>query len=141
MKVITYGSPGNGPPDLDAVFAALANPTRRALLARLADGERSVTELAAPFDMSQPAISLHLKVLERAGLVSRGRDAQRRPVRVEAPPIDAARDWLERYRQALDRDFRRLDAVLEQMKAAETTGARRTRPAGTRAKTRARSPR
>ena len=141
MKVISYGSSGAAPPDLDAVFAALANPTRRALLARLADGERSVTELAAPFDMSQPAISLHLKVLERAGLVSRGRDAQRRPVRVEAPPIDAARDWLDRYRQTLDRDFRRLDAVLEQMKAAEPTGARRTRPAGTRAKTRARSPR
>lgn len=128
-------------PDLDAVFAALANPTRRALLARLADGELSVTELAAPFDMSQPAISLHLKVLQRAGLVSRGRDAQRRPVRVEAPPIDAARDWLDRYRQALDRDFRRLDTVLEQMKAAEAAGSRVSRPAGTRARKGERNPR
>jgi len=142
MKASAYGQSGAvAPADLDAVFAALANPTRRALLARLADGERSVTELAAPFDMSQPAISLHLKVLERAGLVSRGRDAQRRPVRVEAPPIDAARAWLDRYRQALDRDFRRLDAVLEQLKAAEAAGARRRRSAGPRAKTRERSPR
>ena len=90
-------------PDLDATFAALADPTRRAILSRLAERRTSVTELAAPFDMSQPAISLHLKVLERAGLVSRGRDAQRRPVRVEAQPLEAATAWLERYRQTLDR--------------------------------------
>src|SRR2546425_13151786 len=89
------------PDRLDATFAALADPTRRAILARLASGEASVTELAAPFAMSQPAISKHLKVLERAGLVSRGRDAQRRPVRVEPEPIAEATQWLEGYRRAL----------------------------------------
>jgi DNA-binding transcriptional ArsR family regulator len=83
---------------LDTTFAALADPTRRAILARLAKGEASVMELAAPFDMSQPAISKHLKVLERAGLVSRGRDAQRRPCRLEAAPLRDATQWLERYR-------------------------------------------
>lgn len=87
------------PDRLDATFAALADPTRRAILARLASGERSVTELAAPFTMSQPAISKHLKVLERAGLVSRGRDAQRRPCRLEATPLAEATEWLEGYRQ------------------------------------------
>ena len=112
---------------LDATFAALANPTRRALLARLSSGERSVGELAAPFAMSQPAISLHLKVLERAGLVSRGRDAQRRPVRAEAKPLAAATAWLERYRETLERSFARLDAVLEEMKAVERTRHRRTK--------------
>src|SRR5216117_3598472 len=86
------------PERLDATFAALADRTRRAILARLASGEASVTELAAPFAMSQPAISKHLKVLERAGLISRGRDAQRRPCRLEARPLKAATDWLERYR-------------------------------------------
>jgi DNA-binding transcriptional ArsR family regulator len=142
MKLTSYESATpTGTPDLDAVFAALANPTRRALLARLAAGERSVTELAAPFDMSQPAISLHLKVLERAGLVSRGRDAQRRPVRVEAQPLAAASDWLDRYRQTLDRNFRRLDAVLDEMKAADTGGERRSRTGQSRARTRNRSPR
>src|SRR5437763_1953434 len=84
---------------LDATFAALADPTRRAILARLATGEASVTELARPFAMSQPAISKHLKVLERAGLVSRGRDAQRRPCRIEAKPLAEASGWLEAYRQ------------------------------------------
>jgi DNA-binding transcriptional ArsR family regulator len=138
MKVTAYASGGA---DLDAIFAALANPTRRAMLATLAGGERSVMELAAPFDMSQPAISLHLKVLERAGLVSRGRDAQRRPVRVEPQPFDAARGWLDRYRQALERNFRRLDAVLEDMKAAETAITAHPRPARTRARTRHRSAR
>ena len=117
---------------LDATFAALANPTRRAILARLALGELSVTELAVPFSMSQPAISLHVKVLERAGLVSRGRDAQRRPVRVESKPLDAAKAWLEGYRTAVERNYRRLDAVLEAMKAAEHTAPRRTRPRTTR---------
>ena len=110
---------------LDATFAALANPTRRAILARLALGELSVTELAQPFSMSQPAISLHLKVLERAGLVSRGRDAQRRPVRVEPKPLEAATAWLEGYRNALEQNFRRLDAVLEEMQAAERSTRRR----------------
>ena len=127
MKASDYGQlPAE---HLDATFAALANPTRRAMLARLASGELSVTELAEPFSMSQPAISLHLKVLERAGLVSRGRDAQRRPVRVEPKPLEAATAWLEGYRDALERNFRRLDAVLEDMKA---TAPRRTRARTTR---------
>ena len=124
MEALTYGRRERR---LDATFAALANPTRRALLARLSSGERSVGELAAPFAMSQPAISMHLKVLERAGLVSRGRDAQRRPVRAEAKPLAAATAWLERYRETLERNFARLDAVLEEMKAAERKGRRRTK--------------
>ncbi|GAA4244472.1 ArsR/SmtB family transcription factor [Dactylosporangium darangshiense] len=86
------------PKPLDVTLAALADPTRRAILARLAAGEATMTELAAPFDMSQPAISKHLKVLERAGLISRGRAAQRRPCRLEASPLKAAADWLEQYR-------------------------------------------
>ena len=90
------------PAQLDATFTALADPTRRAILARLASGEASVMELAAPFQMSQPAISKHLKVLERAGLVSRGRDAQRRPVRAERARVSEATEWLERYRQSLE---------------------------------------
>src|SRR5688572_25029713 len=97
---------------LDATFAALADPTRRAILARLASGEASVTELAGRFPMSQPAISKHLKVLERAGLVSRGRDAQRRPRRLEPRPLAEATDWLERYRRIWAVNFRRLDALL-----------------------------
>ena len=101
---------------LDATFAALADPTRRAILARLAAGEASVTELAAPFDISQPAISKHLKVLERAGLISRGRDAQRRPRRLEPRPLAEATDWLERYRRSLESSFQRLDALLDEMK-------------------------
>ncbi|GAA3209678.1 hypothetical protein GCM10010532_033530 [Dactylosporangium siamense] len=84
---------------LDATFAALADPTRRAMLARLAEGEATMTELAAPFAMSQPAISKHLKVLERAGLISRGRSAQRRPCRLEASPLETAIGWLEQYRR------------------------------------------
>jgi DNA-binding transcriptional ArsR family regulator len=112
---------------LDATFAALANSTRRAILARLASGELSVSELAEPFSMSQPAVSLHLKVLERAGLVSRGRDAQRRPVRVEPKPLEAATAWLEGYRDALELNFQRLDALLEEMKTTERTAARRAR--------------
>jgi DNA-binding transcriptional ArsR family regulator len=112
---------------LDATFAALANPTRRAILARLASGELSVTDLAEPFSMSQPAISSHLKVLERAGLVSRGRDAQRRPVRVEPKPLEAATAWLEGYRNAWERNFRRMDAVLEEMQAAKPAKKTRTR--------------
>jgi DNA-binding transcriptional ArsR family regulator len=104
---------------LDATFAALADPTRRAILARLTDGEASVNELAAPFAMSQPAISKHLKVLERAGLVTRGRDAQRRPVRVEAQPLAEAAEWLENYRALWEERFEQLDLLLEEMKAAE----------------------
>ncbi|MGH9161998.1 MAG: ArsR/SmtB family transcription factor [Vicinamibacteraceae bacterium] len=117
---------------LDATFAALANRTRRAILARLASGELSVTELARPFSMSQPAISVHLKVLERAGLVSRGRDAQRRPVRVEPKPLEAVTAWLEGYRHTLERNFQRLDAVLEEMQVAERIGPRRGRARATR---------
>ena len=104
------------PDRLDATFAALADPTRRAILARLASGEASVRELAAPFAMTQPAISKHIKVLERAGLVSRGRDAQRRPCRLQATPLAEATDWLERYRQAWEGNFRRLDALLDELK-------------------------
>jgi DNA-binding transcriptional ArsR family regulator len=104
---------------LDATFAALADPTRRAILARLAAGEASVTELAAPFAVSQPAISKHLKVLERAGLVSRSRDAQRRPCHVEAKPLAEATQWLERYRQTLESSFQRLDALLDELQTAK----------------------
>lgn len=104
---------------LDATFAALADPTRRAILARLSEGEASVTQLAAPFAISQPAISKHLKVLERAGLVSRGRDAQRRPVRLEMQPLTEATDWLERHREAWAANFQRLDALLEDLKAQQ----------------------
>jgi len=104
---------------LDATFAALADPTRRAILTRLARGEASVMELARPFAMSQPAISKHLKVLERAGLISRGRDAQRRPCRIEAKPLAEADEWLERYRQIWEGSFQRLDALLDELKAEE----------------------
>ena len=101
---------------LDATFAALADPTRRAILARLASGEASVTEIAQPFALSQPAISKHLKVLERAGLVSRASDAQRRPRRLEAKPLAAATGWLERYRQFWEGSFERLDTLLGELK-------------------------
>lgn len=108
------------PPDhLDATFAALADPTRRAILARLASGEASVTELAEPFAMSQPAISKHLKVLERAGLISRGSDAQRRPRRLEARPFAEANEWLENYRRFWEGSFRRLDALFVELKTGE----------------------
>jgi DNA-binding transcriptional ArsR family regulator len=104
---------------LDATFAALAHSTRRAILARLTSGEASVTELAAPFRMSQPAISKHLKVLERAGLISRGRDAQRRPRRLEPQRLAEATRWLERYRRLWEGNYRRLDALLETLKTKE----------------------
>jgi len=103
-------------PHLDAAFAALADPTRRAIVARLALGEATVMELAQPFDMSQPAISKHLKVLENAGLISRGRDAQRRPCRLEPQVLADASGWLDHYRDVWERNFRRLDALLEEMK-------------------------
>jgi DNA-binding transcriptional ArsR family regulator len=102
---------------LDATFAALADPTRRAILARLAAGEASVTELAQPFAMSQPAISKHLKVLERAGLIARGRDAQRRPCRLVATPLADASDWLDGYRQFWEASFQRLDALLDELQS------------------------
>jgi DNA-binding transcriptional ArsR family regulator len=111
---------------LDAVFAALADPTRRAILARLAAGEASVMELAAPFAMTHPAISKHLKVLEHAGLISRGREAQRRPCRLQAKPLAEADKWLEGYRRFWEESFQRLDALLEEMKAkSNKPGARR----------------
>jgi DNA-binding transcriptional ArsR family regulator len=102
---------------LNATFAALADPTRRAILARLADGDASVLQLAEPFDMSQPAVSKHLKVLERAGLITRGRDAQRRPCRLEARPLAEATGWLERYRHAWEESFARLDGVLQALQS------------------------
>src|SRR5678815_2229463 len=107
------------PERLDAVFAALADPTRRAILSRLASGEASVAELAEPFEMTQPAISKHLKVLESAGLISRGRDAQRRPSRLEAAPLAEATDWLANYREFWEGNFRNLDAVLDELKARD----------------------
>jgi DNA-binding transcriptional ArsR family regulator len=107
------------PDPLGMTFAALADPTRRAILARLARGEASVLELAEPFAMSQPAISKHLKVLERAGLISQGRDAQRRPRRLQAKPLAEATEWLERYRRVWEQNFQRLDALLEGLKAGE----------------------
>jgi DNA-binding transcriptional ArsR family regulator len=106
------------PARLDATFAALADPTRRAILARLALGDASVNELAAPFAISQPAISKHLKMLERAGLVSRSRDAQRRPVRLEAKPLETAAEWIERCREAMEGNYLRLDALLDELQAA-----------------------
>src|SRR3982750_3061633 len=112
---------------LDAVFAALADPTRRALLDRLTRGEASVAELAAPFAMSQPAISKHLKVLEHAGLISRGRDAQRRPARLEAKPLAEATEWLERYRRFWEQRYQQLDALLDEMKQAKPRRRSRTR--------------
>jgi DNA-binding transcriptional ArsR family regulator len=107
------------PQRLDATFAALADPTRRAILARLASGDASVMELAEPFAMSQPAISKHLKVLERAGLVSRRRDAQRRPCRLEGKPLAEATQWLEGYRRFWEGRYQRLDALLDEMKATQ----------------------
>jgi DNA-binding transcriptional ArsR family regulator len=103
---------------LDATFLALADPTRRAILARLASGEASVTELAEPFEISQPAISKHLKILERAGLISVGQDAQRRPRRLEGQPLAEASAWLERYRAAWEASFERLDGLLKDLQRA-----------------------
>jgi DNA-binding transcriptional ArsR family regulator len=113
----------NAAGQLDATFAALADPTRRAILARLATGEASVTELARPFAMSQPAISKHLKVLENAGLISSGREAQRRPRRLMAEPLADASAWLEDFRRFWEQSFQRLDSLLEEMKAQEKTKA------------------
>jgi DNA-binding transcriptional ArsR family regulator len=127
MQLTGYASPGAA---LDATFAALADPTRRAILARLARGEASVSELAEPFAISQPAISKHLKVLERAGLVSRGRAAQRRPRRLEPRPLGEASQWLENYRRFWEGRFQKLDALLEEL----TAGPTKTRRAGGRRK-------
>ena len=113
--------------NLDATFAALADETRRAILARLASGEATVAELCEPFEMSQPAISKHLKVLERAGLISAMRDAQRRPRRLEAKPLAEASEWIERYRAFWEARFLRLDALLEELQAPKKTRARKKR--------------
>jgi DNA-binding transcriptional ArsR family regulator len=109
---------------LDTTFAALADPTRRAILARLANGDANVTELAKPFDMSQPAISKHLKVLERAGLISRGREAQSRPCRLEARRLREATEWMERYRRFWEESFDRLGEYLVILKQKEKRNAR-----------------
>ena len=111
---------------LDATFLALADPTRRAILARLALGEASVTELAEPFAISQPAISKHLKILERAGLISVGHDAQRRPRRIEGRPLAEATAWLEQYRATWEASFERLDALLDEMQRTSAAKRRRT---------------
>lgn len=103
-------------PSLNSTFAALADPTRRAILARLASGQASVMELAGPFAMTQPAVSKHLRVLERAGLISRDRDAQRRPSRLVAQPLAEATEWLERYREFWEASFVRLDDLLDELK-------------------------
>jgi len=113
------------PDTLTSTFSALADPTRRAILARLARGEASVTELARPFDMSQPAISKHLKVLERAGLNSRGKEAQTRPCRLEGRRLREANRWIERYRLAWEESFDRLDVVLEELKTKEKKHVRK----------------
>ena len=132
MQPSGYGNLADG--RLDATFAALADPTRRAILARLASGEASVRELTEPFAMSQAAISKHLKVLERAGLISRAQEAQRRPRRLEAAPLAEANEWLERYRQFWEDSYGRLDALLEEMKHTAAKRARSTRRATTKRK-------
>jgi DNA-binding transcriptional ArsR family regulator len=124
MQLQGYGR--STPDHLNATFAALADPTRRAILARLSAGEASVLELAEPFAMSQPAISKHLKVLERAGLVSRGRDAQRRPCRLVAQPLAEATEWLENYRRFWESSFESLDVLLDELKSE--TKKKRGRP-------------
>ena len=112
---------------LSATFAALADPTRRAILARLASGECSVTELAEPFEMSMPAVSKHLRVLERAGLIARGRQAQWRPCRLEAGPLKDVADWAERYRHVWEQRLDRLDVYLRELKAKEKKHGRKPR--------------
>lgn len=110
------------PEKLDALFSALADPTRRAILARLSEGEATAGELAAPFDMSGPAVSKHLKVLEKAGLISRGREAQWRPARLEPDGLKTVADWLEHYRRFWDASFDRLDAYLRQVQKGKSDG-------------------
>jgi DNA-binding transcriptional ArsR family regulator len=113
--------------DLDTTFAALADPTRRAILARLAEGEATVNDLASPFELSLPAVSKHLKVLERAGLISRSRQAQFRPCRIEAQPLLQAADWIEQYRRHWEERFDRLDAYLHSLQARPKKEVRRVR--------------
>ena len=111
---------------LSQTFAALADPTRRAIIARLSQGQASVNELAEPFDMSLPAVSKHLKVLEHAGLVARGRDAQYRPARLQAAPLKDVTDWLEHYRRFWDASFERLDALIDELKSNQNNDAKET---------------
>ena len=122
MELIGYASRHQR---LDAVFAALADPTRRAILSRLATGEASVNEIAAPFEMSQPAVSKHLKVLERAGLIERDVDKQRRPARLKAEPMAAAVSWLEEFKRFWSSSFDQLDDLLEELKQADRKRPRR----------------
>jgi DNA-binding transcriptional ArsR family regulator len=122
-------------PHLDRTFAALADPTRRAILAQLATGETSVTELAEPFEMSLPAVSKHLKVLERAGLIVRGRQAQWRPCRLKAAPLREVSEWVENYRRFWEESFDRLDAYLQELQTKEKRDGRKN--AGDRKRTRA----
>jgi DNA-binding transcriptional ArsR family regulator len=112
---------------LSTTFAALADPTRRAILARLASGECSVTELAEPFEMSMPAVSKHLRVLERAGLIARGREAQWRPCRIEAGPLKDVAEWTERYRHLWEQRLDRLEAYLQELQTKEKTHGRKRR--------------
>src|SRR6201998_488505 len=119
---------------LSATFSALADPTRRAILARLALGETSVTELAKPFEMSMPAVSKHLEVLERAGLIARGREAQTRPCRLAASPLKEAASWIEEYRQFWEQSLDRLDSYLRDMKAAKSKSAGSKRQGKTKSK-------
>jgi DNA-binding transcriptional ArsR family regulator len=116
------------PDRLSATFAALADPTRRAILARLASGETTVSDLARPFDMSLPAVSKHLKVLERAGLIARGREAQWRPCRLEPTALKNVDDWLERYRRFWEQSFDRLDDYLRKLQAKEKKRGRKKQP-------------
>jgi DNA-binding transcriptional ArsR family regulator len=126
MELEGYQPTSSNP--LNATFAALADPTRRAILARLASGQASVTELAEPFAMSQPAISKHLKVLERAGLISRGRDAQRRPRQLQPAPLKDVADWIEHYRQFWTESFDRLDDYLHKLQTKEKKKHARKHP-------------
>ena len=115
------------PDPLSTTFSALADPTRRAILARLASGEASVTELAEPFEISLPAVSKHLKVLQRAGLIARGREAQWRPCRLEAAPLKSAADWIEHYRRFWDESLDRLDSYLKEIQAAQKRTSKKPR--------------
>ena len=129
MELIGYGSRHQ---NLDAIFAALADPTRRAILSRLVAGEASVNEIAAPFEMSQPAVSKHLRVLERAGLIERDIDRQRRPARLKAEPMAAAVSWLEEFKQFWSSSFDQLDDLLEELKKAERKRQRKKGPKAAR---------
>src|SRR3981189_1786088 len=127
IEPISYLTVGLPMPDpLSNTLAALADPTRRAILARLALGETSVTELAEPFEMSMPAVSRHLKVLEKAGLIARGREAQWRPCKLKAEPLKQAADWLDEYRRFWDESFNRLEEYLQTLQAKEKKRGRKT---------------